>query len=141
MGRGFDNVNLVFTVQPRDDNERNSCNGNQYISSSIYKELAQHSTVTFTKVLNVSYTVSSPISRSHNKVQRESAALPNSSERNTSDAGDSCESNQHSIQINNSNSIEYAGRQSSPQIPTIFKIQRDCVHWTKNCGAFLCFHR
>ena len=141
MGRGFDDVNLVFTVQQCEDNERSCYNPNRNVSSPIYKELAQHSTVTFMKVLNVSYTMSSPINRPRNKVQRDSAALPNNSERNTSDTGNSCESNQNRVQINNGNNVEHAGRQYSLQIPSMFKTEKDCVHWSKNCGAFLSFHR
>lgn len=141
MGRGFDNVNLVFTVQPCEDNERNSSNGNRYISSPIYKELAQHSTVSFTKVLNVSYTMSSPIKRPQNKAQGDIATLPKSSERNVSDVGDLCESNQDAVHINNSKNAEHSERQNNHQIPTMFKIEKDCIHWSKNCGAFLSFHR
>jgi hypothetical protein len=141
MGRGFDNVNLVFTVQPCQDNEGNSYNGNRNVSSPVHKKLAQHSTVTFTKVLNVSYTMSSPINRPRNKVQRDIAALSNSSERNTLDTSDSCESNRNRVQINNSNNVEHAGSQYSLQIPTMFKTEKDCIHWSKNCGAFLSFHR
>ena len=141
MGRGFDSVNLVFTVQSCEDNERSCYNVNRNVSSPIYKELAQHSTVTFMKVLNVSYTMSSPINRPRNKVHRGSAALPSNSERNTSDNGNSCESNRNRVQINNSNNTEHAGRQYSLQIPSMLKTEKDCVHWSKNCGAFLSFHR
>jgi hypothetical protein len=141
MGRGFDSVNLVFTVQPCEDNERSCYSVNQNVSSPIYKELAQHSTVTFMKVLNVSYTMSSPINRPRNKVQRDSAVLSYNSGRNTSDIGNSCESNQNIVNINNSNNNEYAERHHGLQIPSMFKTDKDGVHWSKNCAAFLSFHR
>lgn len=141
MGRGFDNVNLVFTFETCQDNEKNIYNGNRYVSSPIYKELAQHSTVVFTKVLNVSYTMSSPIKRLRNKAEEDFAALSNSSERNNSDIGDLCEANQNKVQIGNRRNVIHPERQSNPQIPTMFNTERDCTHWSKNCGAFLSFHR
>jgi hypothetical protein len=139
MARGFDNMHLVFTYQPCEDNERNSYNANQYISSPIYKEVAQHSTVIFTNILNVSYTMSSPIKRLRNKAQGDVAALPSSSERSNTDIGDLCESNRNKVQINNQKDVVDQERQNNPEIPTMFK--RDCIHWSKNCVAFLSFHR
>lgn len=140
MGRGFDNVNLVFTVQPCEDNERNTYNGNRYVSSPIYKELAQHSTVSFSRVLNVSYTMSSPIRRPRSKSQG-SMSTSNTMDRSNPDIADSCETNQNKIQINNSRNEEHPGKQSNHQIPTTFKVERDCMHWSKNCAAILNFHR
>jgi Putative peptidase family. len=133
MGRGFDNVNLVFTVQPCEDNERNSCNGNRYVSSPIYKELAQHSTVAFTRTLNVSYTMSSPMKRPRSKSQGESARTARSTE-------DISEANRNKLNINKSRNLDSPDRQQS-QIPMTFKVEKDCIHWSKNCGVFLSFHR
>lgn len=141
MGRGFDNVNLVFTVQSCEDNESYSYNRNRYVSSPVCKELAQHSTLSFTKVLNVSYTMSPRIKRPQNKAQGNITVLPNISERSTSDIDDLCESNQNRGQINNGNNVKHPKRLNNPQIPTVFQMERDCTHWSKNCGAFLSFHR
>ena len=134
MGRGFDNVNLVFTVQPCEDNERNSCNGNRYVSSPIYKELAQHSTVAFTKVLSVSYTVSSPMKRPRSKSQGEST----NPRRNP---GNLTETNANKLNFNNTRNVDSPERQYSHQIPTTFKVEKDCIHWSKNCAVMLSFHR
>jgi hypothetical protein len=141
MGRGFDNVNLVFTVQRCEDSEKNSNIRNRFVSSPVYKELVQHSTVAFTKVLNVSYTVSPHVKKPENKAQENIISLLNVSGRNTQDIGDVCESNQTRVQINNGNNVKHPVRLSNPQTPTVFNMERDCTYWSKNCGAFLTFHR
>jgi hypothetical protein len=81
------------------------------------------------------------IKRPQNKAQGNVTALPNISERSTSDIGDLCESNQNRVQINNGNNVKHSERLNNPQIPTMFKMERDCAHWSENCGAFLSFHR
>jgi hypothetical protein len=81
------------------------------------------------------------IKRPQNEAQRNITALPNISERCTSEVSDLCESNQNRIQINNGNNVKHQERLSNPQTPTMFKMERDCAHWSKNCGAFLSFHR
>jgi hypothetical protein len=141
MGRGFDNVNLVFTVQRCENNEKNSNNRNRFVSSPVYKEPAQNSTVAFTKVLNVSYTVSPRVKRPQNKAQEIITALPNVSGRNTSDIGDVCESNRNRVQTNNGNNMKHPEGLSNPQTPRVFNMETDFAHWSKNCGAFLSFHR
>jgi hypothetical protein len=141
MGRGFDSVNLIFTVQCWEDNEKNSYNRNRYVSSPVCKELAQHSTVAFSKVFNVSCTVSPHVKRPQNKAKGNITALPDISERNTSDIGDLCESNKNRVQRNNGNNVKHPERLSNPQTPTLFNMERDCAYWSKNCGALLSFHR
>lgn len=141
MGRGFDNVNLVFTVQSCEDNKRNSYNRNHYVSSPVCKELAQHSAVSFTEVLNVSYTMPPRIKRRQKEAQGNITALPNISETSASEISDLCESNQNRVQINNGNNVKHPERLNNSQTPTMFKMERDCAHWSKNCGAFLSFHR
>jgi hypothetical protein len=141
MGRGFDSVNLVFTVQHCEDNKRTSNNRNRFVSSPVCKEPAQNSTVAFTKVLNVSYTVLPPVKRPQNKAQEIITASPNVSGRNASGIGDVCESNRNRVQINNGNNVRHADRLSSPRTPTVLNMETDLAHWSKNCGAFLSFHR
>lgn len=141
MGRGFYNVNLVFTFQTCKGNERNSYNGSRHVSSPICKELVQHSTVVFTKFLNVSCNMSSPIKRLRNKAKEDVAAFSNSSERNNSDIGDLCEASQNKVQMNNRSNVIHPERQNNTQVLTMFNVEGDCTHWSKNCGAFLSFHK
>ncbi|PSN33861.1 hypothetical protein C0J52_18854 [Blattella germanica] len=117
MGRDFDNINLVFTV------ERNRVCGK--------KEPAQHSVVSLTKILDVFYTIErEPIkSRSLESLQR----TPSNS---TSSLNATCI---------NGNKIENKCLRSSERgfdkpVSMSSKIGENAVRWSKSCGVLLSFH-
>nr|CAD7430468.1 unnamed protein product [Timema monikensis] len=126
MGRGFDNLNLVFTVHKKNDNEKLDKEINKKVSSAASKASAHHATVSFTKVLNVSYRAPSPIRKPINKTNR----TPDSPKRKLSFTDLSIRSSQESIA---SDTVD--------ESQTTSELSRDLTYWTKSCATILAFHR
>nr|CAD7605228.1 unnamed protein product [Timema genevievae] len=126
MGRGFDNLNLVFTVHTKNDNEKIDKEKNKRVSSPASKASAQHATVSFTKVLNISYRAPSPIRKPINKFNR----TPDSPKRKLSFTDLSIRSSQESIA---SDTVD--------ESQTTSELSGDLTYWTKSCATILAFHR
>lgn len=124
MGRGFDNINLVFTIcnQSKDANK-----------NVITRNEAQHATVCFTRDLNVTYTMSSPIKRPRGRLQ---GLRHNSPQRRVSTESDVIKTwNPKSW----STDVHYDNEKRQINYSKI--AVDDLTFWERSCAVMLRYHR
>lgn len=143
MGRGFDNIDLVFTVPFKDNNE-NKCSSKTcgHIVKPVFRESSQKSTVCLTRLLQVSYTVTpleeklkqkqEDINRRidcNSSVNAHNTKLYGTDKKFAIQSGNNCE-NSASLQnkITNSNTEKVINTS-------------DNTYWSKSCAVLLSYHR
>ncbi|XP_066997735.2 uncharacterized protein [Anabrus simplex] len=136
MGRGFDSIDMAFTVQPWNDNDR-IINGNRSVISPIFKEMPQHSTVCLTKIFTVSYSVPSPTGNMLDKSQKEPNITINSSRTNDIEKPVNAVVHEEN---RNTPSPNYLRNECSSQ-NRLLKTGEDCAYWSRSCAALLNYHR
>ena len=124
MARGFDNINLVFTI----GNQTKDANKNVTARNE-----AQHSTVCFTKNLNITYRMSSPIKRLRG---RQSMLRSNSPRKDSS-------LNDFENKIWNSKTCKNEMYQNEKRkMTSTSKVWiDDLTFWDKSCAVLLKYHR
>ncbi|KAK6625505.1 hypothetical protein RUM43_005804 [Polyplax serrata] len=123
MGRGFDNINLVFTI----GNQTRHSNKNARARSE-----PQHSTVSFTRNLNITYRMSSPIKRPRGRP----TLRPSSPKKSVSN--DVQEKTWNMDQDRNKNYHLDERMRSTSNAKVLID---DLTFWDKSCSVLLKYHR
>lgn len=123
MGRGFDNINLVFTIGNQ------SKDANKNVST---KTDAQHATVCFTRNLNVTYSMSSPIKRPRARKQGIQSISPN----RISIEPVNKNLKQQTYKTESINDNEKKKSITTSKVPI-----DDLTFWDKSCSVLLKYHR
>lgn len=141
MGRGFDNLDLVFALPSQINN--NFRGNNRNVISPVCKEEPQHSTVTFSKMLNVSYTVSSPMKRICNRQGNEFSQRSCSSSSSFTLCSDGTRKENTVSSQSESGESHSEFLDQSPLIRSrrVSQSNGDSTFWTKSCALLLNYHR
>ncbi|KAK7873112.1 hypothetical protein R5R35_006342 [Gryllus longicercus] len=143
MARGFDNLDLVFALPPQNNNHLRGNSRN--VISPVCKEEPQHSTVSLSKILNVSYSVASPMKRICSRPRRECVL------QSSYDSSDSCSSHSSEVMQDDSELCRNDPGEACSAISEdhsvitnarrLSKSNGDCTFWTKSCATLLNHHR
>lgn len=130
MSRGFDNVDLVFTLSSAQDKNKN-------LMTCGSKTEPQHSTVCFTVDLNVTYTMSSPITRRRNRSGRSSSGDSRDEPRTASP-----KANGRKLDTTNGRSSPSTMKNENARKFVITRSnENDLTFWSNSCGVILYYHR
>ncbi|XP_047098968.1 putative zinc metalloproteinase C607.06c [Schistocerca piceifrons] len=142
MGRGFDNIDLVFTVPKNDNENRTSSKTCAHIAKPVFRELSQNSTVCLTRLLQVSYTVTPLEEKLKQKQENINRRADFNSTENVHNAKLHGTDKKFASQSGNNFEKTNSLQNKKPNYTTekLMDIS-DHTYWSKSCAALLSYHR